>query len=497
MSTLGWCVVNLVCTFFSWLLSMEFLPLSLNLQKTPCLLVGGGTVALRKARLLVSSGANVKLVALELTSSTQAFCEQNGVDVEYAAFDEQHLIGQRLVVAATSQREVNAKIAKLAQERGMLVNVVDAPDLGNFIFPAIIDRSPVQIAVSSGGQAPILSRLIRTRLESLVPARYGELSELIHTFRARVNMIFTDLNQRRQFWEKILSSNIAEQVLSGQREAAKQHLAELVQHEELRCSSSGVETGQALMGEVYLVGAGPGDPDLLTFRALRLMHQADVVLYDRLVSPEILSMVRRDADMIHVGKKRAEHAMPQNEINDYLVTLAKEGRRVLRLKGGDPFIFGRGGEEIETLAEHGVPFQVVPGITAAAGCASYAGIPLTHRDHSQSVRFVTGHLKDNTCNLPWQDLVQKNQTLVFYMGLVGLPIICRELIAHGMPSDTPIAIVQKGTTLEQRVVTGQLCNMSERVANEGIKPPTLLIVGSVVSLHEKLHWFHPESPDKK
>ena len=242
-------------------------------------------------------------------------------------------------------------------------------------------------------------------------------------------------------------------------------------------------------GEVALVGAGPGDPELLTLKAWRLIQSAEVVLYDRLVSPEILSLIPESAERVHVGKQRANHTLPQDQINSRLVELARKGRKVVRLKGGDPFIFGRGGEEIETLAAAGVRFQVVPGITAASGCAAYAGIPLTHRDHAQSVRFVTGHLKNDTCDLPWKDFVQNNQTLVFYMGLVGLPIICQQLVAHGMSPEMPVALVSRGTTPHQQVVTGDLTNIVERVERNAVPAPTLVIIGNVVTLRSRLDWI--------
>ena len=358
------------------------------------------------------------------------------------------------------------------------VNVVDAPALCSVIFPAIVDRSPLVIAVSSGGDAPVLARLIRAKIETWIPSTYGQLAGLAARFRTRVKGLFPDVQQRRGFWEDVFQGPIADRQLAGQGAEAERLLLAKINGEAAQTT-----------GEVYLVGAGPGDPDLLTFRALRLMQQADVVLYDRLVAPAILELCRRDAERIYVGKRRADHAVPQDQINQQLVDLARQGKRVVRLKGGDPFIFGRGGEEIEELAAHGIPFQVVPGITAASGCAAYAGIPLTHRDYAQSVRFVTGHLKDGTSNLPWSDLVAPAQTLVFYMGLIGLPIICEQLIKHGRSADTPAALIQQGTTSNQRVFTGTLKDLPTLVAEHEVHAPTLVIVGEVVLLREKLKWF--------
>jgi uroporphyrin-III C-methyltransferase/precorrin-2 dehydrogenase/sirohydrochlorin ferrochelatase len=365
------------------------------------------------------------------------------------------------------------------------VNVVDRPDLCTFVFPSIVDRSPVVVAVSSAGASPVLARHLRAKLETIIPASYGKLAELARRFRDQVKAKFATTDDRRRFWEKVLEGSIAEFVYTGRERQAEAALQQALDS----------ESGEPGRGEVYLVGGGPGDPDLLTFRALRLMQQADVVVYDRLVSKEVLDLVRRDAEKIYVGKERDYHAVPQEGINDMLVRLAKEGKRVLRLKGGDPFIFGRGGEEIETLAAEGIPFQVVPGITAAAGCASYSGIPLTHRDYSQSVVFVTGHLKDGTVNLNWKALAQPNQTVVFYMGLHGVPDICEGLTGHGMPASTPVALVQQGTTQNQRVFIGTLATLPETVQKQEIKPPTLIIVGEVVRLHDKLSWFEPRGPE--
>jgi uroporphyrin-III C-methyltransferase / precorrin-2 dehydrogenase / sirohydrochlorin ferrochelatase len=364
--------------------------------------------------------------------------------------------------------------------------VVDNPDLCSFVFPAIVDRSPLIAAISSGGVSPVLARLLRAKIESTIPASFGRLAQFAEKFRTLVKQQISEPSQRRVFWENTLHGHVAELVLTERMQDAEREL-----HANLKDPKYTKKKG-----EVYLIGAGPGDPDLLTFRALRLMQQADVIVYDRLVSPEILEMSRRDAEKIYVGKQRNNHSLPQEDINELLASLALAGKRVARLKGGDPFIFGRGGEEIETLMRQGIHFQVVPGITAAAGCASYAGIPLTHRDHAQSCTFVTGHLKDGNINLNWQQLASPNQTIVIYMGLVGLEKICQALIAHGCPPDHPIGIVQQGTTKNQRVITGTLSDMPLRVENADIKPPTLIIVGSVVTLHEKLNWFQTQQSDQ-
>lgn len=463
---------------------MDFLPLFHNLQGRHVLVVGGGEIALRKARLLADAGACLRVVAPEIDSQLVALVEQSQGLVHRRGYASGDLEGAVLVIAATDDEPLNAQISRDAQARGVPVNVVDAPALCSVIFPAIVDRSPLIVAVSSAGDAPVLARLIRAKIETWIPSAYGQLAGLAKRFRQQVKQLFPDVQQRRVFWEDVFQGPIAERVLSGQPAEAERMLAERV-------------AGGAAkpLGEVYLVGAGPGDPDLLTFRALRLMQQADVVLYDRLVAEPIIEMCRRDAERIYVGKRRADHAVPQEQINRLLIDLAKQGKRVLRLKGGDPFIFGRGGEEIGELAAHGIPFQVVPGITAASGCAAYAGIPLTHRDHAQSVRFVTGHLKDGSSDLPWADLTSPGQTLVFYMGLVGLPIICEQLVRHGRSADTPAALVQQGTTRNQRVFTGTLGNLPQLVAEHEVHAPTLVIVGEVVKLRDQLAWFEGAQAD--
>ncbi|WP_330115384.1 siroheme synthase CysG [Pseudomonas sp. JS3066] len=457
---------------------MDFLPLFHNLQGRNVLVVGGGEVALRKARLLADAGARLRVVAPEVDAQLLEMVVQSAGESYLRGYQEADLHACVLVVAASDDKALNAEVSVQAQARGIPVNVVDAPKLCSVIFPAIVDRSPLIVAVSSAGDAPVLARLIRAKIETWIPSAYGQLAGLAKKFRDQVKALLPDVQQRRVFWEEVFQGPVAERMLAGQGAEAERLLAERV--------AGGAPKA---LGEVYLVGAGPGDPDLLTFRALRLMQQADVVLYDRLVAAPIIELCRRDAERIYVGKRRADHALPQDEINRLLIEQAKLGKRVLRLKGGDPFIFGRGGEEIEELAAEGIPFQVVPGITAASGCAAYAGIPLTHRDYAQSVRFVTGHLKDGSCDLPWADLVSPGQTLVFYMGLVGLPLICEQLIAHGRAGDTPAALVQQGTTSRQRVFTGTLASLPQLVAEHEVHAPTLVIVGEVVTLRDKLAWF--------
>jgi len=443
-------------------------------------MVGGGPVALRKIRLMMSAGAKITVVAPEICDD---LVSEFGDSIEHQArqFKDSDIIGYRLITAATNDPMVNRRVSELAQTANIPVNVVDQPELCSFITPSIVDRSPVLIAISTGGDAPVLARMLRTKLEAFIPASYGQLAATMGRYRDALKRRLPDERDRRMFWEKIVQGPIAELFFSGRNVDAEQ---------QLQLSIDNGLDNQAQNGEVWLIGAGPGDPDLLTFRALRLMQQADVVLYDRLVSPDILDLCRRDADRVYVGKRRSEHAVPQGEINQLLVDLAKQGKSVVRLKGGDPFIFGRGGEEIELLAQSDVPFQIVPGITAASGCATYAGIPLTHRDHAQSCVFVTGHLKDGTVDLNWPMLANPNQTVVIYMGLVGLPIICQKLIEHGVSINMPIALIEQGTTTRQHVYTGELGTMPNIIENKDVKAPTLIIIGSVVSLHDDLAWFN-------
>ena len=440
-------------------------------------------MAERKIDLLIRAGAKVTVVAPEIGSKVEALLNQQKLHWIEDRFEPAHLSRALIAIAATDNEDVNRSVSEAARQQNLPVNVVDQPDLCTFTVPSIVDRSPVIIAIGTGGASPVLARMLKARLETLIPAAYGRLAGIAREFRDQVKAALGSVDSRRGFWEKVFQGQVAELVFAGKENQARAELRAMIQ---------ATEDAEFEKGEVYLVGAGPGDPDLLTFRALRLMQRADVVLYDRLVAPAIVDLVRRDADRIFVGKEKSNHVVPQPEINELLLSLAQEGKRVLRLKGGDPFIFGRGGEEIEDLVRHNIPFQVIPGITAAAGCASYAGIPLTHRDHAQSCLFVTGHLKDGSVDLNWDALCQPGQTVVVYMGLTGLESICREMIRHGLKDTTPAALIQQGTTLNQRVIAATLDNLPGAVAAANVRAPTLLVVGSVVTLHDKLAWFDPD-----
>ncbi|WP_180156193.1 siroheme synthase CysG [Acinetobacter sp. YH12045] len=462
---------------------MDIFPISLKLQQQPCLIVGGGRIAYRKAVLLAKAGAQLTVCSPEIENDLLSLVNQTQGQYLNSIYHESvyqenaiELRQFRLVIAATNDKAVNQAVFEACEAENVLVNSVDDPPHCRFMVPAIIDRSPLVISVASNGTSPVLSRQIRTQLESSIPHGMGKLAEFSGQWRAAVKAKIVNPDERRIFWEDLYASPLKEQVFNDNLTEANRLIEQAL-----------LEWKQP-KGEVYLVGAGPGDPELLTLKALRLMQQADVVIYDRLVSQPIMDLCRRDAEKIYVGKARSNHAVPQEGINALLVKYASEGKRVCRLKGGDPFIFGRGGEEIQELFAAGVAFQVVPGITAASGCSAYAGIPLTHRDYAQSVRFLTGHLKEGSPELPWNELVYQNQTLVLYMGLVGLEKICEKLIAHGQRPDMPVALVSKGTTPEQKVVVGTLADIASKVSEYQIQAPTLTIIGDVVSLREQLQW---------
>ena len=459
---------------------MNYFPLFLKLQHKPCLVVGGGHVAYRKVKALLQSGAFITIQAPRLCDELSELTKRHPITWFAENFQQDDTLNSYfLVVAATSDPDCNQRIADHCAYIGLHCNVTSQAEEGDALLPAILDRSPITIALHSDSHSPILTRYLKRQLEGFLPAELGKLGEWAEKWRLPVKQQVTDSAARRRFWDRLFSGSAATHAMSGRTDAADAVIQKHLQQE-----------AKSPTGEVYLVGAGPGDPELLTLRALRLMRQADVVLYDRLVSEPVLKLLPDDCERIYVGKQKSQHSMPQTAINQLLVDYARQGRNVIRLKGGDPFIFGRGGEEIDLLAQAEINFEVVPGITAANGCACYAGIPLTHRDHAQSVRFITGHLQDDKVNLDWPELARPQQTLVFYMGLSGLVEICSTLIDHGRNPDTPAALIEKGTMPQQQVVVAKLSNLASKIDQLQVSAPTLLIVGEVVDLHHKLAWYH-------
>ncbi|EGT4383485.1 uroporphyrinogen-III C-methyltransferase [Cronobacter malonaticus] len=454
---------------------MDHLPIFCQLRHRACLLVGGGDVAERKARLLLEAGAALTVNALAFAPQFEAWAEQGMLRLVQGEFNASLLDDCWLAIAATDDDAVNNQVSEAAEARRIFCNVVDAPKQASFIMPSIIDRSPLMVAVSSGGTSPVLARLLREKLEALLPQHLGKVAGYAGQLRRRVKQTFASMSERRRFWEKFFVNDRLAQSLANDDEQAVNRITETLLSEPLDDR-----------GEVVLVGAGPGDPGLLTLKGLQQIQQADIVVYDRLVSDEIMNLVRRDADRVFVGKRAGYHCVPQEEINQILLREAQRGKRVVRLKGGDPFIFGRGGEELETLCDAGIPFSVVPGITAASGCSAYAGLPLTHRDYAQSVRLITGHLK-NGGEFDWHNLAAEKQTLVFYMGLNQAAAIQEKLIEHGMDPQMPVALVENGTSVKQRVVAGVLSELGALA--QRVESPSLITVGRVVALRDKLNWF--------
>lgn len=461
---------------------MDWFPIFVDLKGAPCLVIGAGTVAARKAAQLAGAGARVRVVAPRIGAAIRAMAQRGVLEVSAHGYEPSALGGMRLVVAATDDPELNRNVAEAARLQAIPVNVVDGPDLSSFIMPAIVDRSPLIVAIGTSGAAPVLARMVKARIEAMLPARLGRLAAMMGRSRAAVARAIINPAARRRFWERVVAGPVATRALADDEQGAARLFAEEMYHTAAAAPPA---------GEVYIVGAGPGDPNLLTLRALQLMQQADVVLHDRLVSAEILALVRRDAELLDAGKGCGEHHRSQSEINRMMVAMARAGKRVLRLKGGDPSIFGRMGEELEALAAAGIPYQVVPGITAASGCAAYAGIPLTHRDYSSQCVLVTAHNKDGAQGPHWQSLARCGQTLVFYMSRFEAGSICRKLIDHGLSPTTGAALVVDGTRLTQEVIIATVATLPSALTGRRIKGPALMIVGEVARLHQSLAWFGP------
>jgi uroporphyrin-III C-methyltransferase / precorrin-2 dehydrogenase / sirohydrochlorin ferrochelatase len=457
---------------------VEQLPIFVQCEGKVIAVCGGGTEAAHMAGLALRAGAEVRVFAQSLCGGFRAI-EARLTHLPYAP-DLAGLSDCCLVFSEMGNAEAGRQVADLARQAKVPVCVADAPELSDFSVPSIVDRDPLVIAISAGGASPLFAGMIRARLESVIPSAYGRLGALLGSYGVRLGAVLKSGVAQRRFWERVLEGAVASRFLAGHEEEAKEELDRAL-------NNAAAGTFDKPAGEVYLVGAGPGDPDLLTFRALRLMQRADAVLYDRLLPRGILDLVRQDAERIYVGKLPEDHILPQEEITALLVRLANEGKRVLRLKGGDPFIFGRGGEEIEALAAEGIPFQVVPGINAATGCAAYAGIPLTHRDHAQACVFVTGHARaGGGLSLDWSALIQPGQTVAIFMGLGQLRELMKQYIAHGGDPALPAAIVDNGTRPNQRVVTGTVATLADLAQEARLKGPAITILGTVVTLRGKL-----------
>ena len=463
---------------------MDYFPAFLNLKDRSCLLVGGGVVASRKADLLLAAGARLTVVAPEICPTLQRYVASGRITHRVGRFTPSDVNGHWLVVNASDDPELGSQVFEAANAARIFCNSVDDKGLCSYVTPAIIDRSPVIVAVSSGGAAPLLARKIRTQIETILPARLGHLATLASAWRDRVKNRIDDLLSRRRFWEQVFDGAVYDDVLAGRPQSARRNIAALLE---------AATRAQKKEGEVWLVGAGPGDPGLLTMRALQLMQRADVIVHDRLVSDEVLALARRDAEKISVGKAPGCRSTTQEEINELLIRLVRDGKRVCRLKGGDPFIFGRGGEEMEALARAEIRYQVVPGITAAAGCAAYAGIPLTHRALAQSVVLLTAHGKDSVDRLDWPSLARDRQTLALYMAVRRFPDIQSKLVEYGRSPDTPIAIIERGTSDDQRVIHGTLENLTNLAEQHDVVAPALLIVGEVAGFGVGRGWFEGQA----
>jgi len=455
---------------------MKYYPAFLNLSGRPVLLVGGGEAAARKLRLLGKAGARVTVVAPRATREISDQAKTGRVALKRRGFRPGDLDGQSLAIGASGVPAVDAEVARAAEAAGLPVNIVDRPELSSFITPAIVDRDPVVIGISTGGTSPVLARRLRAAIETLLPSRLGRLARFADSFRSAVAALVPDGRSRRAFWDRVFDGPVARAVLAGDERAARETMLSLVNRRSPHESPA---------GSVAIVGAGPGDPDLLTLKALAALQSADVVVYDRLVGPEILDRARRDAERVYVGKAKGDHALGQDEINDLLRDEARAGKRVVRLKGGDPFVFGRGGEELDYLRRHGIAVELVPGITAAAAAAAAAGIPLTHRGLAPAVSLVTGHGATDETGGPevdWAALAAGRQTLAIYMGLSTAGQVAERLIANGRQAGTPVAVIAKASLPDQRVVTGRLGELAALVGDGAIEGPALILIGEVVAL---------------
>jgi len=457
---------------------MDYLPIFIKLQQQICWVIGGGTIAARKASLLLEAGATVTVIAPGTKNEMARLIEQgrcHWLEHAFADADLESLPKPKLIIAATDDRQTNQAVYQWGESQGILVNVADQTDLCRFILPAIIDRAPLTIALSTGGRSPVLARILKAKLEAMIPAGFGRLTELLGQFRDQVKSKLTTVEKRKDFWESTLTPSLIEQSAQGDMQAAAQYIQQQLSN------ATNTDQTETHRGEVYLIGAGPGDPELLTLKAHRFLQQADVVVYDKLVAPEIINLARREAERLFVGKSRGNHTLPQDQINHKLIELARQGLKVARLKGGDPYVFGRGGEEMAALQQQGIRATVIPGITAAVGCAASSGIPRTHRDYAKSVSFITGHKKAGAFEeVDYGRLADAGDTMVFYMGLHNAPKISAGLLAKGMAADTPVALIENGTCPQQKVWISDLQNFPNTIMEQSVQSPALILIGEVI-----------------
>lgn len=467
-------------------------PLFADLHGRPVLVVGGGAVAERKTRALREAGAEIRIGAPALTPTLAEWAELGLITHLEGEFQPAWLDDVWLVTAATDHADVNAAVADAANRRRIFANVVDDAALSSVQIPARVQRGPLQVAISSSGAAPMLARHLRERLESELDESLGPLALLLQRLRPRITAQLPDIATRRRFFDTLLQGNVPGLIRAGRLYGATRQVLCLL----------GAPRQRPKRGRVALVGAGPGDAGLLTLRGLRLLNQADVILHDRLVSPEVLALARRDAECIEVGKQANGPSMRQSTINALMLEHALAGKTVVRLKGGDAFVFGRGGEELQALRAHDIDYEVVPGITAALACGAYAGIPLTHRDHANSLRLLTAHGANGPSEHEWADLARPGQTLAVYMGVAGLANFAQQLITHGRAAATPAALIENGSRPEQRVISATLDTLPALARQHAVASPALLVVGDVAAHADTLHWFgaaplRPDPADEK
>lgn len=452
---------------------MRYYPIFMDLNDKNVVVIGSGEQAAQKIRLLLKTTAHIRLISKEPNEELQALIDAGSISWETDTFNDDHIKDCQLIYAA-SNPEINERVVIRANDFGIPINVVDEPDLCTFITPAIVDRDPLIIAIGTEGAAPVLARQIKSKLEAELPTRLGDLATLAKTLRKRVSDKI-DPEKRRAFWENFFNGPLSGLFYKGEKKALKTEIDTLI--EQMQADENHEELNPApKLGHVSLVGAGPGPADLLTFRALQKLQKADVVVYDRLIDPSVMECCRRDAKRIYVGKAPQNHSVPQEQINEILLEEAKAGHQIVRLKSGDPLVFGRAGEEIDFLKQHDVTVDIVPGVTAATACAAECGDSLTYRDKIRAITFLTGHSLRGATPYDWGAVAQPGTVLALYMAVKMAPQIQANILATGASPDTKVRIVEKGCSADMRVINTTLANMSDDLTENKITNPAMIYV---------------------